>query len=96
MGDRTAIESEVIDTGFLKNFLKLKECRQRCEKLLQNPPEWLDETGLKALTITVNSIKPSGQPIDHWAERVGSKPKKKRRKKKKTTSPNNAANNTEN
>ena len=96
MGDRTAIESEVIDTGFLKNFLKLKECRQRCEKLLQNPPEWLDETGLKALTITVNSIRPSGQPIDHWAERVGSKPKKKRRKKKKTASPNNAANNTEN
>ena len=81
MSDRTAIETEVIDAGFLKNFLKLKECRQRCEKLLQNPPEWLDERGRTALTITVNSIKPSGKPIDHRAERIGRKSDRKRQKK---------------
>lgn len=89
MGDRTAIESEVIDTGFLKNFLKLKECRQRCQKLLQNPPEWLDERGRLALTIAVDSIKPNGKPIEHWAERVGRKSDKNNQRQRKNKKPSN-------
>lgn len=92
-GDRTAIETEIIDTGFLKNFLRLKECRQRCEELLRNPPEWLDERGRMALTITVNSIKPSGKPIDHWAERIGRKSDKNKQRQRKSKKPfNNPSN----
>jgi predicted KAP-like P-loop ATPase len=92
MSDRTAIETEVIDAGFLKNFLKLKECRQRCEQLLQNPPEWLDERGRTALTITVNSIKPSGKPIDHWAERIGRNSDRKQQKKQVERKPGTTEN----
>lgn len=79
MSDRTAIETEVIDSRFLKKFLPLKECRQRCENLLKEPPEWLDERGRKALSITMNSIKPNGSPIDHWAERLGRGSEKERK-----------------
>ena len=85
MSDRTAIETEVIDSSFLKNFLPLKECRQRCEKLLRDSPEWLDKRGRSALTITVNSIKPNGKPIDHWAERIGKEPEKTKKRSKKAS-----------
>ena len=79
--DRTAVETPVIDTVFLKNFVPLKECRERCESLLKECPDWLDDSGRTALTITVNSIQPNGKPIDHWAERIGEKPKKKGKRK---------------
>jgi predicted KAP-like P-loop ATPase len=77
MSDRVAVETEVIDSGFLSKFLKLKEVRSRCERLLADVPQWLDERGMKSLQIAIHSITPNGRPIDHWAER----------RRKRTSSP---------
>lgn len=87
MNDRVAIETERIDIGFLANFLHLKELRQRCEKLLHSPPQWLSDRGQTALGITMNSIKPSGKPIDHWAKRPSSVSNKKPLKAKNSATP---------
>ena len=92
--DRTAIETQVIDTGFLTEFLNLKQVRSRCQAILADRPEWLDERGHAALAITVNSIKENGKPIDHWAERRrGGKPEKKIRSRKKKTSSSSSCDN---
>lgn len=81
MSDRVAMETDVIDTGFLKNFLKLNDVRRRCEQLLNTRPDWLDERGALGLRIAFNSIKPNGKPIDHWSERRrGRVPPSKKRK----------------
>lgn len=82
--DRVAMQTPVIDTGFLSNFLKLKEVRTRCESLLTAKPDWLDENGIKTLQLVVGSITPNGKPIDQRerrrAELIG---KSKKRAKKK-------------
>jgi len=81
--DRVAAETEVIDTGFMSNFLNLKDVRERCEKLLNVNPQGLDDPGMKVLRITFNSIKPNGKPIEHWAEQMrdrSSSPKKPKKK----------------
>ena len=82
-GDRAVMETERIDAAFLKNFLSLKACRNRCVELLESPPDWLEARGKAALTITKNSIKPNGKPIDRWGSE--SKSKTKKRKGKKTS-----------
>lgn len=59
------------------------EVRGRCEQLLAADPDWLGEQRNKVLRITLNSIKPNGKPVDHWAERMrdrGSPPKKRKKK----------------
>ena len=82
MSDRVAVETDVIDTGFLKNFLDLKDVRSRCEQLLNSRPDWLDERGALGLRIALSSIRPNGKPIDHWTERMrGRVPASKNRKK---------------
>ena len=83
MSDRAVMETERIDAVFLKNFLSLKACRNRCVELLESPPDWLEARGKVALTITKNSIKPNGKPIDRWGSE--SKSKTKKRKGKKTS-----------
>ena len=84
MSDRAVMETDRIDTTFLKNFVSLKDCRKRCVKLLANPPDWLEAKGKSALKITKNSIKSNGKPIDRWG--AESKPKTKKRKSKEKVS----------
>jgi predicted KAP-like P-loop ATPase len=82
--DRVAIETEVLDAKWLSNFLPLKGTRKRCESILAECPEWLDERGKSAIQIAIKSITPAGAPIDHWEKRRRDRLKKQDNRRKKS------------